>query len=48
MVAENNSQIQIKLADFGFASSTLNNHLSNAFKGTKRAYMAPEIHKVSI
>lgn len=45
LVAQSDSQIQIKLADFGFAASTKTSNLSNAYKGTKRGFMAPEIHK---
>jgi serine/threonine protein kinase len=41
LVAQNESQIQIKIADFGFAASTKISNLSNAYKGTKRGYMAP-------
>lgn len=36
----------IKLADFGFATSVKGSHLSTSFKGTKRGYMAPEIHNL--
>lgn len=46
LVSQNESQIQIKIADFGFASSTKDCHLSNGYKGTKRGFMAPEIHKL--
>jgi serine/threonine protein kinase len=45
LVTQNESQIQIKLADFGFASSTKQSNLSNGYKGTKRGFMAPEVHK---
>jgi serine/threonine protein kinase len=41
LVSQNDSQIQIKLADFGFASSTKESRFSNAYKGTKRGFMAP-------
>jgi serine/threonine protein kinase len=44
LVSQNESQIQIKLADFGFASSTHTTPLSTSYKGTKRGYMAPELH----
>jgi serine/threonine protein kinase len=41
LVTQNESQIQIKLADFGFSTSTRNTNLSHAYKGTKRGFMAP-------
>jgi serine/threonine protein kinase len=41
LVSQNDSQIQIKLADFGFACSTKESRFSNAYKGTKRGFMAP-------
>ena len=41
LVTQNDSQIQIKLADFGFATSTQPSNFSNAYKGTKRGFMAP-------
>ena len=40
--------ISVKLADFGFASSVFDGQkikTFNSFKGTKRGYMAPEIHE---
>jgi serine/threonine protein kinase len=46
LVSQNESQIQIKLADFGFATSTRLSHLSKAYKGTKRGFMAPEISEL--
>lgn len=46
LVFQNESQIQIKIADFGFASCTKTSQFSNTYKGTKRAYMAPEVHKI--
>lgn len=43
--------LTVKLADFGFARSCLNHQNQNLiqfkeYKGTKRGYMAPEIHEV--
>jgi serine/threonine protein kinase len=38
----------IKLADFGFAAHILEKgeiKLFNSYKGTRRGYMAPEIHE---
>jgi serine/threonine protein kinase len=44
LVSQNESQIQIKVGDFGFASSTAATPLSSSYKGTKRGFMAPELH----
>ena len=41
LVTSTHSEIQIKLADFGFASEITKNHLNQEFKGTKKSYMAP-------
>ena len=34
------------MADFGFAQKLEEGELVNTYKGTKRGYMAPEIHSI--
>ena len=46
LVCQNYSQLQIKLGDFGFANKNEQEALSREYKGTRRAYMAPEIHSL--
>ena len=46
LVCQNHSQVQIKLGDFGFASKAQQEPLSREYKGTRRAYMSPEIHSL--
>jgi serine/threonine protein kinase len=42
---EDNTGLTAKLADFGFASMLRSDQTTlNSFKGTRRGYMAPEIH----
>lgn len=50
-ISSNDGILEVKLGDFGFASSCYNPDKSsliqfNSFKGTKRGYMAPEIHQI--
>ena len=48
MVTKQKGKIQIKLSDFGFAAKSGENGKPLKFKGckgTRRGYMAPEIHK---
>ena len=49
LVTRQKEKIQIKLSDFGFATKSEENGQKikcKGFKGTRRGYMAPEIHKV--
>lgn len=49
MVIEEDSEFRIKLGDFGYCystKSTAGSNLSSSIKGTKRGYMAPEIHSL--
>lgn len=48
-VSVENNKLACKLGDFGFSTSCYSSEglvLFNSFKGTKRGYMAPEIHEV--
>ena len=47
LVTSNQHQLKIKIADFGFAARLSQDHLSREYKGTRRAYMAPEIHSLA-
>jgi serine/threonine protein kinase len=45
LVTEDDQGLTVKLADFGFATKLdPNQPLVSSYKGTKRGYMAPEIH----
>lgn len=48
LVTSINSKVQVKLADFGFASCVRDEKTKwgTTVKGTRKAYMAPEIHQL--
>lgn len=45
LVCEGQDTLEIKIADFGFSCTVDQTSLVRSYKGTKRGFMAPEIHK---